>query len=178
MSKKVKTLSLKDVLQMFSTETKAVRWLEATLWGAKPVCPHCGGMDSIKVYKGKKYTYFHNDCRKAFTVKTNSIMHGSKVSYQNWAITMYLVLTARKGLSSLQLSKELGVTQKTAWFISQRVRQACNQAGDKLSGEIDEAYIGGKESNKHKCEADTIDRMSALARGMPGKRLTYKELVQ
>jgi len=78
-------------------------------------------------------------------------MHASKVSCRKWAVTMYYVLTARKGISSMQLSKELGVTQKTAWFMLARVREGCRRGDYQLAGEVevDEVYIGGREGNKH-----------------------------
>ena len=145
------TISIIELSSMFGTERKAVAWLERSRWEGKPVCPHCGGMDNIKPYKGKKFTYWHKDCRKAFTVKTGSVMHASKIGIRKWAIAIYAVLTARKGISSLQLSKELGITQKSSWYMLQRIREACKQGEFKLSHivEVDEAYIGGMERNKH-----------------------------
>lgn len=151
MKHRAKTISIIELLAMFSTEYKAVKWLERVRWHGKPVCPHCGGIENIKPYKGKRFTYHHKDCRKAFTVKTGTVMHASKIPTQKWTIAIYLVLTARKGVSSLQLSKELGITQKSAWFMLQRIREACKASDFKLSGviEVDETYTGGKERNKH-----------------------------
>lgn len=151
MKHRAKTISIVELLAMFSTEHKAVKWLERVRWQGKPVCPHCGGIENVKPYKGKRFTYHHKDCRKAFTVKTGTVMHASKIPTQKWTIAIYLVLTARKSVSSLQLSKELGITQKSAWFMLQRIREACRAGDFKLSGviEVDETYIGGKERNKH-----------------------------
>ena len=80
------------------------------------------------------------------------VMHSSKTPTLNWVIAIHLVLTARKGVSSMQLSRELGVQQKTAWYMLQRIREACRQGDFKLANvvEADETYIGGKEGNKHK----------------------------
>ena len=151
MKRVAKTLSITTLITMFSTERKSVEWLEQARWGGKPICPHCKGTANIKPYKGKKWTYWHKDCRKAFTVKTASVMHASNLDAQKWAIAIYAVLTSRKSISSLQLSKELGITQKSSWYMLQRVREACKQGDFKLLDvvEVDETYIGGKESNKH-----------------------------
>ena len=151
MKKRVaKTLGVVELLTLFSTEDSAVKWLENGRWGARPTCPHCHGKKNISVPASKKYTYWCKPCRKNFTVKTNSVMHSSKLPTRLWAISMYYLMTARKGISSLQLSKELGITQKSAWFVLQRLREGCQQKNFKLSNivEIDETYIGGKEKNK------------------------------
>ena len=145
-----KTISIVELLNRFITEGKSVEWLEQVAWGGNPICPHCGGVDGIG--KGTKpYSYWHKDCRKNFTIKTGTVMHSSKVPAQKWVVAIYYLITARKGISSLQLSKELGVTQKTAWFMLGRLREACKQGDYKMTSEveIDETCIGGKEKNKH-----------------------------
>ncbi len=146
-----KTISIMGLLDLFGDESKSVKSLEEIRWQGKPTCPHCNNSDNIVIRKGKRFTYRDKTCRKEFTVKTKTIMHGSNLPVQKWLITMYLVMTARKGKSSLQLSKELGITRKTAWFMLQRIREACKQGTFQLSKvvEIDETYIGGKEDNKH-----------------------------
>ncbi|SMN02301.1 ISSpo3, transposase [uncultured Candidatus Thioglobus sp.] len=142
---RAKTISIIELLSKFSTEHKSIKQLEKIRWDKRPVCAHCGGIDNISKPKSKKHTYWHKDCRKQFTVKTNTIMHASKIPTQKWAIAIYTVLTARKGVSSLQLSKELGITQKSSWFLLQRIRNACAQGTFKLSNivEADETYMGG-----------------------------------
>ena len=172
MNKTAKTISIVELLKMFSTEHKAVKWLEEARWAGKPICPHCGGSENIKNYKGKKFTYHHKDCRKAFTVKTGTIMHASKMEIRKWIVAFYYILTARKGISSLQLSKELGITQKSSWFMLQRIREGCKQGVFKLSGsvEIDETYIGGKESNKHESKRLKAGRGSVGKSAMLGMR--------
>ena len=102
--------------------------------------------------RGKKVEfYWCKNCRSEFSVRTGTIFERSHIPLHKWLFAMYLIVTARKGISSLQLSKELGITQKSAWFLMRRIRKACED-GDQLLQkvvEIHETYIGGKEKNKH-----------------------------
>ena len=145
------TISVTQLLKHFSTEEKCIAWLEQARWNGKPICPHCQGQDSISPAQSKRFTYWHKNCRKHFTVKTGTVMHSSKTTTQNWIVALYYVLTARKGISALQLSKELGVQYRTAWYMLHRIREACAGGQFKLSRvvEVDETYIGGKAKNKH-----------------------------
>lgn len=146
------TLSGAEVLRKFSTERKAVAWLERVRWGKSPVCAHCGTVSASRRTPSKKFTYWCGACRKHFTARTGTVMHGTNLPVRIWLAALYCFVTARKGTSSVQLSKELGVTQKTSWFILHRLRKACGPADDfvlKKLAEIDETYLGGKERNKH-----------------------------
>lgn len=176
MKKQAKTIGILDLQKMFSTEHKANNWFEAVRWKGKPVCPKCGTTDKIVKRKDKqhKHAYCCNHCKPqyTFTVRTGTVMHGSKIPLVKWGIVCYLILTARKGISSLQLSKELGITQKSAWFMLQRVREACKQGTFKLSGsvEIDETYIGGKERNKHEANKTKVGRGAVGKHSILGMR--------
>ena len=162
-----KTISITELFRMFPTEQSCIDWLEAARWNGKPVCPHCGGIENITKPASKPNTYWHRDCRNHFTVKTGTVMHSSKTDTRNWMIAIYYYMTGRKGISAMQLSKELGVQYRTAWHMGHRIREACKEGGDFILSkivEMDATYIGGKEENKHASK-----RMNA-GRGTVGKQ--------
>ncbi len=141
MSKKriEKTISVFDFVRMFPTEEKARAFVEKELWPEGAQCPHCNSRRvsekvSIAGYRCK-------DCRKNFTVRIGTVFEDSHLPLKTWLYAMYLIQPSRKSISSLQLSKELGVTQKTAWFLGHRIRAASHQSHRLLSGlvEMDES---------------------------------------
>jgi transposase-like protein len=148
------TISTFELFQMFPDADSARAYLEAQRWPDGAVCPVCGEAERIYAKRGGFFRC--NACLAEFTVRTGTIFEKSKVPLNKWLYAMYLLVTARKGISSLQLAKQIGVTQKTAWFMLQRLREACGNDPTDLAGivEIDEAYN------------------AAI-----GRRLTYKDLI-
>ena len=148
--KKALVLSSYEFLKKFNTEFKCLKFLEKNLWKNGIKCGYCNSKRVSKRNK-KDGFFFCNDCKKRFNVRTNTIFHRSKIPLQKWLYASYLLQTSRKGVSSLQLSKQLGITQKTAWFMLHRLRQACKAGSFKMSGSVtsDETYFGGEAKNKH-----------------------------
>lgn len=143
------TISTFQLFEMFPDEETARKYLESRLWPDGPECPVCGSKEKIGQRNGGYYRC--GPCKLVFTVRTDTIFERSHVPLHKWIYAMYLLVTARKGVSSLQLSKEIGITQKSAWFVLQRLREACGNKLEKLRGiiEIDESFFGGLEKNKH-----------------------------
>ena len=166
----------------FHDEAAAYRFVEARIWPTGPICPHCGGIERIGKMGGKSTrigTYKCYQCRKPFTVKIGTIFESSHVKMHLWLQAIFLMASSKKGISANQLHRTLGVTLKTAWFMSHRIREAMREGGlGPLGGEgkvveADETYFGnvaerpalrsdGKTPFKHKKRGGPAGKRAVL----------------
>ena len=143
--------SLYEMMSVFADEQACVDQLRAIRWKNGAFCPHCG---STKVYHfSDQRNHKCGDCRKRFSIRVGTILEDSKLPLRKWFMAIFLITSHKKGIASTQLAKDLGVTQKTAWFVLHRLRYAARTKSFNrhLDGiiEADETFVGGKEKNKH-----------------------------
>jgi transposase-like protein len=145
---------------IFTDADKARAHLEAQRWPNGPICPHCGVVDQATQIQGRSarpglYQCNAKECREQFSVTVGTVFEKSKIPLNKWLLATYLMSSSKMGYSAHQLHRTLGVTYKTAWFMAHRIREAMNPAnpgplgGEGKFVEVDEAYVGGKETNKH-----------------------------
>ena len=143
--------SLLQMMQAIPDEQTAIDHFTAIRWKNGAFCPHCG---STRVYHfSDKRNHKCGDCRKRFSIRVGTIFEDSKLPLRTWLLAIWLITSHKKGIASTQLAKDLGITQKSAWFVTHRLREAIRtQSFNRpLDGEVeaDETFIGGKEKNKH-----------------------------
>jgi transposase-like protein len=145
---------------IYQNAEKAREWLEAVIWSGEPVCPHCGLVNCAKALHGKAHrpgVYKCKGCEQQFTVTVGTVFERSHIPLNKWLLAIHLMTASKKGVSALQLSRMIGLTYKSAWFMCHRVREAMRDGtlpgklgGEGKIAEADETYVGGKETNKHK----------------------------
>ena len=156
-----KGLTFIQIMDLFPTDKAAEQWFMARRWPDGPFCPHCGSFDVQVGIKHKTMTHRCRDCdgRPMFSLKTGTIMEGTKLGYRIWAIAFYLLATNLKSVSSMKLHRDLGVTQKTAWHLAHRIRKSWEaHASSRFDGpvEVDETYIGGRRENMPRAKRKTL----------------------
>ncbi|MDE0380462.1 MAG: IS1595 family transposase [Rhodospirillales bacterium] len=164
-----KGITLLQLTRKFPDDASAEAWFRKLWWPDGPVCPRCG---TTNVQEGIKHPTMTHRCRECpkrpmFSMKTGTLMEGSKLGFQTWAFAVYLVTTNLKGVSSMKLHRDLGVSQKTAWHLAHRIRESWkNDAHPPFIGpvEADETYVGGKRKNMPKSK-----RQGLKGRGAVGK---------
>lgn len=182
-----------ELMKRFPDAESARKYLEERRWKGEIACPECNS-SSIYACKGKRVGLYNcRECKKAFSVRTGTIFERSRVPLHHWIYAIYALMTSREGISGMQLSKEIGVTQKNARFMLQRIRNACGGDIDKLTGiiEVDETYACGLESNQRKNRTvsagrGTVDNQGVLGmqncdgkeKAMPVKGTTTAEYVE
>ncbi len=162
----------------FQDEQVCRDYLAQHRWKGKPVCPYCGFNKSYRIENGKRFKCANKECHKKFSVTVGTVAEDTNISLSTWFGAIYLVASHKKGISSIQLGKDLGIAQKTAWFMLHRIREALREKkGLLLINEVqaDETYVGGREENKHESKrVKTRDNKTAVvgAKETGGKIVT------
>jgi len=149
--RKNEKIDMFEFMEMFPNERSARKQFEKLLWKDGRYCSHCGSKRTIRS-KHSTMPYWCRDCRKTFSVRQGTILEESRISLRKWLLAIYLINVNLKGVSSCKLARDIGVTQRTAWFLLHRIRKAFDKQSEiKLLSpvEMDESYLGGLEKNKH-----------------------------
>jgi transposase-like protein len=143
--------TLIEAIRYFSDQDVCVQFVAKLRWPDGPVCPSCGGTEHS--YLTTRRVWKCKACKRQFSVKVGSIFEDSAISLDKWLAAMWMIANSKNGVSSHEMARSLGITQKSAWFLLHRVRLAMQTATfEKLDGEIevDETFVGGKARNMHK----------------------------
>ena len=163
-------ITLVQLMDMFPTEEAAAAWFESVVWEDGHHCPKCGSVVTRAVPNAKPMPYWCTDCRSYFSVRTGTPMARSNIPLRKWAIAIYLCLTSLKSVSSMKLHRDIGVSQRAAWFMLHRIREAWGDDGgdEPFDGpvEVDETYFGGKRKNMSKAKRKAL---ASTGRGAVGK---------
>lgn len=146
--------NLKELFAKFDTEEKCRAFLIQQRWDGVPECPYCGYNSKAYVIEGgKRFKCANKACYKKYSITVGTIFEASNIPLTTWFAALYILTAHKRGISSVQLAKDLGVTQKSSWFMMHRIREALKEKGSILLGktgivEADETFIGGKIKNK------------------------------
>lgn len=149
--------NLHEVLGHFKDDKTCRDFMEQLRWKGNPVCPHCGASKPYRLKDGKNFRCKNKECKKDFSVTVGTIFENTKIHLSKWIATIYLLTAHKKGISSHQLARDLGVTQKTGWFLLHRARLLMTDpqpAQLENVVEVDETYVGGKWENMHAKERE------------------------
>lgn len=161
-------VSLAQLFDMFPDDAAAEAWFVELRWPEGVRCPHCGCSNVQDGARHRSQRFRCRGCGKRFSARTKTLLAASNIGFRKWVIAIYLMATNLKGVSSVKLSRDLGVSQKTAWFMAQRIREALkNRTDEPFLGpvESDETYIGGKAKNMHAKRREEV----ISGRGTTGK---------
>ena len=164
-----KGMSVAELISMFPDDAAAERWFTEKRWPNGAHCPSCGSTNVLypAAHKTMPYRCREKECRKRFSVRVGTVMEGSNLGFQTWAIATYLSLTSLKSVSSMKLHRDLKITQKSAWHLAHRLREAFASGYDRFDGpvEADETYFGGQRKNMSKEKRKAMNK----SRGPVGK---------
>lgn len=161
--------NLKDMMIKFQDEAACRDFLIKQRWNGEPICPYCSHRKSYRIEAGKRFKCANQTCYKKYSVTVGTIFEASNIPLTTWFAAMYLITAHKKGISSVQLGKDLGITQKSAWFVLHRIRESLKENAPLMLGkevQADEIYIGGVEANKHK-DKRSKDNKEASEKKMP-----------
>ena len=138
-------------VERFPNDEAAEKWFEAQRWPDGRHCPDCGSTNTATVPNRRPMPYRCWDCRSHFSVRKGTVMQSSKIGLQKWVIAMYMMMTGLKGSSSMTIYRALGIQQKTAWYLMQRIREGFLGDTEPMTGpaEVDETCFGGRRKNMH-----------------------------
>jgi len=186
-------VNLSVIAKYFNDDDSARALLESILWLKGPICPHCNSKEAYRLIgksdskrPARKGLYKCKKCRKQFTVTVGTIFEDSHIPLSKWLLAIHLLCSSKKGMSTHQLHRMLGITYKSAWFMAHRIRYAMTQSplADKLGGfvEVDETYIGGKARGRHgrgaakKTVVFALLQRNGQVRSTPVENVTAKNL--